>query len=112
MKNKKHKGGYIFPGFNAYKKIYPQISKKLSFQFKNDVNLDKIPLETNNAINSAIMDSIVQPIIKQYNSFKLPIYITGGDGEFLLKYLENLPIKYKNNLIFNSMKKIIKENGC
>lgn len=116
MKEGKHKGGYIFPGFNAYKKIYPQISKKLSFHFENDVNLDKIPLETNKAINSAIIDSIIQPIIKQYNNFNLKIYITGGDGKLLMKYLSNLPVKYKKNLIFNSMKKIInkkrKETKC
>ena len=69
MKNKKHKGGYIFPGFNAYKKIYPQISKKLSFHFENDVNLDKIPLETNKAINNAIIDSIIQPIVNTLQQF-------------------------------------------
>lgn len=110
MKNKKHKGGYILPGLKFYSEIYPQISKKLQFDFKNDINLDKIPLKTNIAINYAMFDSIVQSIKKQYLNFDLPLYFTGGDGEIIMKYFKNIPKKYDKDLIFKGMLMIIKNN--
>ncbi|MEA3289655.1 MAG: type III pantothenate kinase [Campylobacterota bacterium] len=114
MDNGKHKGGIIIPGFNAYKKIYPQISKKLSFIFKNDINLDKIPLNTQDAINYPIIGSIVSQIKSIHEKYEKTIYFTGEDSKVLLKYFKNIDIKYKKNLIFNSMKSIIKqkENRC
>jgi len=108
MKSGNHSGGFILPGFKAYKKIYPKISKKLSFQFSNNINLDKIPLRTNDAINYAILKSVVSPILDIQRDKKLPIYFTGGDAKILLKYFNNIDIKYQDNLIFKSMKKIIK----
>ena len=116
MKKNKHKGGFILPGFNSFKKIYPNISKKLSFTFEKNINLDKIPLNTNSAINYAIFLAIILPILKVYNRYKLPVYLTGGDSKMLKTHLKEIPTKYKKNMIFNSMKKIIKtikkENRC
>ncbi|MEA3352755.1 MAG: type III pantothenate kinase [Campylobacterota bacterium] len=111
MDNGKHKGGLIIPGFNAYNKIYPQISKKLSFVFKNDINLDKIPLNTQDAINYSIIGSIVSQIKDIYEKYDKKIYFTGEDSKPLLKYFKNKNVKYKKNLIFNSMKSIIKNKG-
>ena len=110
MKKGKHKGGFILPGIGAYKKIYPQISKKLSFQFSNNINLDKMPLITNDAINYAILNSVVLPILKVYKKYKLPIYFTGGDSTKILTYFINSDTKYEKDLIFKSMTKIIKKN--
>jgi len=110
IKNGIHKGGFILPGLNALKVIYPKISKKLLFEFKNEVNLDKIPLKTNDAINYAILSAIVDPIVKVYEKFNLPLYFTGGDGKILYKSIENIPKIYEKDLIFKSMKKIIKNN--
>lgn len=115
MKKGKHKGGFILPGIDAYKRIYPNISKKLSFQFSNNINLDKIPLNTNDAINYAILNAIITPIQNIYKQYKLPLHFTGGDGEVLLKYFKSKDTKYDKNLIFKSMHKIIsskKENEC
>ena len=89
VKKGKHKGGFILPGISAYRKIYPQISKKLIFQFSNNINLDKMPLTTNDAINYAIFDSIVSTILKVYKKYKLPIYFTGGNSKKILKYFAN-----------------------
>jgi len=110
MKKGKHLGGFILPGIGAYKRIYPNISKKLSFKFDTDINLDKIPLITNDAINYSILHSIIAPIKNIYKKYKTPIYFTGGDSKLLLSYFDNIPHKYKKNLIFNSMKKVIKKN--
>jgi type III pantothenate kinase len=105
-----HLGGFILPGIRAYSKIYPIISKKLSFQFSNNINLDKIPLNTNDAINYAILMAIILPIQNINKKYGLPLYFTGGDGKILSKYFKKK--KYKKNLIFKSMKKNIKENRC
>jgi len=110
MKNAHHKGGFILPGIHAFCKTYPEISKKLSFQFSNNINLDKIPLKTNDAINYAILNSIVLPILKVYKKYKVPIYFTGGNSKVLLKYFKNKNVKNNKNLIFKSMKKIINDN--
>jgi len=110
MKNGKHQGGFILPGIGAYKRIYPNISKKLAFKFDTDINLDKIPLITNDAINYSILNSIIAPIKNIYKKYKTPIYFTGEDSKLLLSYFEDIPYKYKKNLIFNSMKKVIHKN--
>lgn len=112
MKNHHHQGGYIFPGLRAYEKIYPKISEKLHFKFKNDLNLDKIPLSTDDAINHSIILSIILPIKKIYKHHNVPLYFTGEDSKLIFAYFKKIPFKYKKNLIFKSMKKIIKENLC
>jgi len=104
-----HLGGFIMPGIEAYKKIYPEISKKLSFDFKNETNLDKIPLNTNDAINYALLNAIILPILKVYKEHNKKIYFTGENSKYLLNHFKNIPYKYKKNMIFNSMKKIIKQ---
>jgi len=109
MKKGKHKGGFIIPGIEAYKSIYPNISKKLSFDFEKNTNLDKIPLTTNDAINYAIFSAITLPIVKEYEKYKTKIYFTGGDKNLLKNYFSDIPVRYKKNMIFNSMKKIIQE---
>ncbi len=110
MKKGEHLGGFILPGIGAYKRIYPNISKKLAFKFDTDINLDKIPLLTNDAINYSILNSIIAPIKNIYKKYKTPIYFTGEDSKLLLSYFDNIPHKYKKNLIFNSMKKVIDKN--
>ncbi|PHO10503.1 pantothenate kinase [Malaciobacter canalis] len=108
MKKGKHKGGFILPGFKAIKDLYPNTSHKLQFDFNPKVNLDKIPLCTQDAISYAILKSIIQPIKNIRN--KQQIIFTGGDGEFLSKYFKNSI--YKKDLIFENMKRIIDANNC
>ena len=110
MKKGKHKGGFIMPGVEAYKAIYSNISEKLIFDFEKNTNLDKIPLTTNDAINYAIFSAITLPIAKEYERYKTKIYFTGGDRNLIQSYFIGIPAKYKKNMIFNSMKKIIKES--
>jgi type III pantothenate kinase len=108
MKNSKHKGGFILPGISAFIKTYPKISKKLKFDFEKDVNLDKIPLQTKDAIQYAMMKSIILPI-KEVAKNKNIIF-TGGDGKLLSGYFKNSV--YKKDLIFENMKRIIDANNC
>ena len=108
MKKGKHKGGFILPGFRAFMKTYPKISKKLKFDFEKNINLDKIPLQTKDAIQYAMMKSIILPI-KEVSENKKIIF-TGGDGKLLSKYFENSV--YKKDLIFENMKRIMDANNC
>jgi type III pantothenate kinase len=89
-------------------KTYPKISKKLKFDFEKNINLDKIPLQTKDAITYAMMKSIILPI-KEVSENKKIIF-TGGDGKLLSKYFENST--YKKDLIFENMKRIIDANDC
>lgn len=104
----KHLGGIILPGLNNLNKLYKQISLKLDYEINTKVNLDTIPLCTEDAISYSILKSIILPI-KEIASDKQIIF-TGGDGEFLSRYFDNCI--YKNNLIFENMKGIINANNC
>jgi len=108
MRKGEHKGGFILPGIEAYKKIYPNISKKLSFDFEKNTNLDKIPLTTVDAINYAILNAITLPILNEYKKYKTKVYFTGGDRKILKEYFVDIPVKYKKNMVFSGMKEIIK----
>ncbi len=108
MEKGKHLGGFILPGFRAFMKTYPKISKKLCFDFEKNINLDKIPLQTKDAITYAMMKSIILPIKEV--SKKRKIIFTGGDGKLFSKYFENST--YKKDLIFDNMKRIIDANNC
>ncbi|UTJ06918.1 type III pantothenate kinase [Arcobacter roscoffensis] len=103
-----HKGGFIMPGFRAFMKTYPKISKKLKFDFEKNINLDKIPLQTKDAIQYAMLKSIILPI-KEISKDKKIIF-TGGDGKLLSQYFKHSI--YKKDLIFENMKRIIDANDC
>lgn len=103
-----HMGGFILLGLRRFMKSYPKISKKLKFDFEKNINLDKIPLQTKDAITYAMMKSIILPIKEV--SLNKNIIFTGGDGELLSKYFENS--QYKKDLIFENMKRMIDANNC
>jgi len=108
MENHKHLGGFILLGLRSFMESYPKISKKLMFEFEKEINLDKIPLRTIDAIQYAMLKSIILPIKEV--SLNKNIIFTGGDGELLSKYFENSV--YKKDLIFENMKRIIDANNC
>ncbi len=107
MKEEKHLGGFILPGIKSLINLYPNISPKLNFNFEKDINLDKIPNNTNKAISYAIIQAIVQPIRNIEKQFKLPLIFTGGDAKYIMTVFKKN--KYKKNLIFTTMAKIIKK---
>ena len=106
IKNSKHLGGFIMPGVDMLKKNYPKISPKLEFEFENNINLDKIPTNTNMAINYAIINMIVLPIKKVQDRYNLKIIFTGENSKLFLDYFSNK--KFKSNLIFKNMSRIVK----
>lgn len=108
MDKGKHRGGFILPGFifyqNCYKKISPALDKSIDF----NVNINNLPLNTKDAISYGVIKPIISAIEDIANKRK--IFLTGGDGEKLLPFLENA--EYDEKLIFEGMKKIIKGRLC
>lgn len=111
IEDSKHIGGFILLGLNSFIKSYENISEVLKIEktdFEKNINLDKIPLQTKDAILYALIKSIILPI-KEISKDKNIIF-TGGDGEFLAQFFENS--QYKKELIFENMKRIIDANNC
>jgi len=108
MKNNSHLGGFILPGLDKLKSIYPSISNKLQFNWQNNLNLDKIPLNTNDAINYALLQMIILPIKDIQKKYKLNIIFTGENSKQIINHFENC--EYNDSLIFDSMKNAIREN--
>lgn len=106
LKEGKHLGGFIMPGIDILKSNYPKISPKLAFDFVTNTNLDKMPLNTNEAINYAIINMVILPIKRVQEEYDLKIIFTGQNSKLVLKYFDNY--KFKPNLIFNNMKKVVK----
>jgi len=110
MEEGSHKGGFILLGINSYYETYENISsaliQKREINFKHDI--DRLPTNTQEAIEFAIFKSIVMSI-KDISKDK-KIYFCGGDGLELSQYFKNAI--FNENLMFDAMKKIIKESGC
>ena len=101
MKDGIHQGGIIVPGLFAFKKAFVKISEVLKVEYKK-IDLDKLPTNTNEALIYGSVGLIVNTIKK----FKGPYFFTGGDGEFLSKFVDGIYIK---DLVFRGMIKTIKE---
>jgi len=108
MKNNVHIGGFILPGLDKLKSIYPSISNKLEFNWQNNLNLDKIPLNTNDAINYALLQMIILPIKDVQKKYKLNIIFTGENSKQIINHFKNC--EYNDSLVFDSMKNAIREN--
>ena len=109
-KNSKFAGGTILPGIWKQKKSYAEISPALEINEILDINLDTLP---KNSTKETISFGIIAPIValvEKINKNSLPIYCCGGDGKLLSKYIKGSI--YERDLVFEGMRKVIKENGC
>lgn len=107
VKNSEHKGGFILPGLRAINNLYEDISSVLKHDLNLKVNLDKIPLNTQDAISYWTLKSIILPI--QEICLNNQIIITGGDGKVLSAFFDNCI--YKEHLIFDNIKGLINANN-
>ena len=103
-----HLGGFILPGILSYKESFAKISTTLIFDVDENIDIKKLPKNTDEALNFAIFNSIYLMIRDVLEDKKL--YFTGGDGEKLSKNFKRSV--YKKDLIFLGMKRAIKEIGC
>jgi len=104
MKNGTFVGGFIYPGIAAMQKTYENISPALTYSFNFGCDLDIMPKNSQDAISYGYLKTLYCEVM----SHQLPIILTGGDALKFKKIFRDA--KIDNRLIFNSMKKIIKEN--
>ena len=104
VRESKFCGGFIYPGIRAMQKTYENISPALAYSFNFECDLDIMPKNSQDAISYGYLKGLYCEVV----SHKLPIILTGGDAERFKEIFKDAKIDEK--LIFNSMKKIIKEN--
>lgn len=111
MKNGVHQGGFIALGLRSMRQSYANISQVLDREFNFDVNLDKIPQNTQEAISYFALKSLKVSI--ETLAPTLPLYLTGGDRLALQKILPEAIVD--EVLLFRGLQKVLKDryaNGC
>ena len=94
-------GGFIYPGVGAMNKTYADISSALEYSFNFDIDLEKLPKNSQDAISYGYLKTLYSEVI----SHDMQIYLTGGDAQQFAKIFKNSYIDER--LIFNGMKKYI-----
>ncbi|MEJ2468579.1 MAG: type III pantothenate kinase [Campylobacterales bacterium] len=98
-------GGFIYPGLSALQKTYREISPRLENSFNFDMQLDKMPKNTKDAISYGALGLLA----KEVRAYGMPVYLTGGDASDLMP-LFTQP-SHEPLLLFSGMKKIIQKAG-
>jgi len=107
VKNGVFEGGFIYPGINAMAKTYENISPALAYSFNFELDLDKMPKNSGDAISYGYLKTLYSEVVSKDKD----IFLTGGDADKFATIFPNA--KIDKLLIFNGMKKIIKKaNLC
>jgi type III pantothenate kinase len=102
VKEGKFEGGFIYPGLKSIEKTYKEISPLLDSKIDFELSMQELPKNTEDAIAYAYL----KPLQCEVFSHKLPIILTGGDAESFKNIFPKAKIEV--NLIFSSMKKLLK----
>ena len=107
VKNGRFEGGFIYPGLQAMSQTYRNISSALDYSFNFELDLDKMPKNSQDAISYGYLKTLYSEVM----SHNMELYLTGGDAK---KFAHIFPhAKIDETLIFKGMKKIIKKaNLC
>ncbi len=108
MEKGRHLGGWIWPGLSAWLSAYRDVSEKLAVELVSDVELDRLPLKTEDAVSFAILAS-VKTMIQRFAREKR-IVVTGGDAPVVAHILPGAEID--ETIVFKGMKKMIKDSVC
>ncbi len=103
MEDGEYMGGFLLLGLSQYIKSYGLISPALETNLNRDIDIDKLPKNTKDAISYGVIASIKSIVEKHQGDKKL--YISGGDGEFLSSFFKNSI--FDERLIFKGMKSAI-----
>lgn len=101
VRNGVFEGGFIYPGINAMHKTYKSISPALEYPFNLELNVEKLPKDSQNAISYGFLKLLYSEVL----SYGLPIILTGGDASQLKRLFKEA--KVDKLLLFESMKKLI-----
>ena len=100
-----YRGGFLLPGLKAYIDAYASISPALETELNLELDLNRLPKTTKDAISFGIIASI-KTLIEKHQKDK-QLYLSGGDGEFLSTFFNNA--LFDETLIFQGMKNAIKK---
>ena len=107
VRDGKFLGGYILPGLHVSQKCYKEISVKLDYPCNFEIDLDKIPKNSQDAITYAQLGLLHRDVMH----YSLPIYLTGGDAKKLKNLFKDATLD--EELLFKGMKNIMKKaNLC
>lgn len=103
VKNGKFEGGFIYPGVRAMGECYKNISTALDYSFNFEVDLDKMPKNSADAISYGYLKLLYSEV----KSYGADIYLTGGDA---IKFKKIFTDAFVDEiLIFKGMKNIMKK---
>jgi type III pantothenate kinase len=107
VRDGRFEGGFIYPGTKAMSECYKNISSALSYSFNFELDLDKMPKNSRDAISYGYIKLLQREVV----SHKMDIYLTGGDA---LRFAKVFPASnIDERLLFKGMKKIMKKaNIC
>jgi type III pantothenate kinase len=98
-------GGFIYPGLEAMRKSYANISPRLDYSLNFELDLDKMPKNSRDAISYGVLRTLYSEVIRHNRK----IYLTGGDAKALAKIFPEAVVD--EQLLFKGMKKMM-ENRC
>jgi type III pantothenate kinase len=94
-------GGFIYPGLNAMSQTYKNISSALDYPFNFDIDLNKFPKNSTDAITYGYLKTLYAEV----TSHNMNIILTGGDAKEFAKIFPDA--KVNESLIFKGMKKLL-----
>jgi len=98
-------GGFIYPGIEAMRACYRNISSRLDYSLNFELDLDKMPKNSRDAISYGVLRTLYSEVTRHDKQ----IYLTGGDAKALAKLFPDAVVDER--LLFKGMKKMM-ENRC
>ncbi len=98
-------GGFIYPGLDAMLETYRRISSRLDYSLNFELDLDKMPQNSQDAISYGILRTLYSEVIRHNKQ----IYLTGGNAQVLSQLFPDAIVD--ELLLFKGMKKMM-EKRC
>jgi type III pantothenate kinase len=105
VKDGVHQGGFITPGVKIMRETYVKLSSRLDYSFNFDIDLDKMPKNSQDAITYGFLATLKAEVERH----KMPVILTGGDAKRLHAIFPEA--KIERLLLFHGMQTIIKKGG-
>lgn len=101
VRDGRFKGGFIYPGVHAMQEAYKDISPRLAYSFDFELDLDKMPKNSPDAISYGYLRTLYSEVMRHEG----PYYLTGGDADSFSHIFTMA--KLDRHLIFRGMQQII-----
>ena len=98
-------GGFIYPGLATMQQSYRNISSRLDYSLNFELDLDKMPKNSRDAISYGILRTLYSEVMRHNKQ----IYLTGGNAKALSQIFPEAIVD--ELLLFKGMKKMM-EKRC